>query len=95
MKEYNTREIRAAARHIDAIAETVQRLKSSDVSRTSQSARTLKGDTATALADQLERLSNELTALKKGLETCSGALYAFAQQLDIADAKAKALIGSK
>jgi len=95
VQEYNTREIRAAARNIDSISAQLQSLKNSNVVRISGKTKSLKGDTADALQRQLESLANEILALKKGLDSCSADLYDFARRLDIADAKAKALVNSK
>ena len=94
MKEYNTTEIRAAARKLDNIADQLQSLKSTDVTRISRSAKPLKGDTATALQDQLDTLAADVLTLKKGVDQVAAALFEFARQLDIADAKAKAMIQS-
>ena len=92
MQEYNTAQIRAAARKLDNIADQLQTLKSTNVARICRNARPLKGDTATALLEQLEKLANEIMNLKKGADQCAAALFEFARQLDIADAQAKAMI---
>ena len=94
MQEYNTREIRAAARRVDNIADQLQSLKSGNVVKISGNAKSLRGDTASALQNQLDSLAGEILSLKKSLDSCSSALYEFARQLDIADAKAKALVNS-
>ena len=94
MQEYNTAAIRAAARNIDSIADQLQTLRSSNVTRMSRNARPLKGDTATALMDRLDSLAADILTLKKGLDSCAAALYEFARKLDLADEKAKALIKS-
>lgn len=95
MKEYNTSKIRGAARRLDSIAEDLQTLGSSDVSKIRRSAKPLKGDTANALGTQIEVLAADLQKLRKGVDQCASALYEFARQLDIADEKAKALIQNK
>lgn len=94
MPEYNTREIRAAARKLDNIADKLQRVKTSEITRISSNAKPLRGDAANALQDQLESLSSEVMALKKSLDACAIDLYNFARRLDIADAKAKESINS-
>ena len=94
MQEYNTSEIRAAARKLDSIADQLQTLKSTNVSRISREAKPLKGDTANALQNQLDSLASDILTLKKGVDQCAAELYEFARRLDIADAKAKALIAN-
>ena len=94
MQEYNTSAIRAAARNLDGIADQLQTLRSSNITRISRSSRPLKGDTATALQDQLDSLGSDILTLKKGVDSCAAALYEFARKLDLADEKAKALIKS-
>ena len=95
MKEHNTREIRAAAKKLDQIADQLQSLKSSNISQVSSGARAMKGDTESAIQTQLNSLSNEIMYLKKSITNSAFALYEFARLLDIADEKAKSLIGSK
>ena len=92
--EYNTSAIRAAARRLDSIADQLQSIKNSNVSRISSNAKPLKGDTANALQNQLESLASDVMTLKKGIDRCAADLYEFARRLDIADAKAKALVGN-
>ena len=92
MKEYNTSEIRAAARRLDNIADTLQSLKSTDAARIIRNAKPLKGDTANALQDKMDAFSSDLLTLKRSVDQCASALFEFARQLDIADAKAKAMI---
>ena len=95
MKEHNTREIRAAARKLDQIANQLQTLKSSDISRISSGARAMKGDTESAIQTQLDSMANEIMYVKKMVSNSAYALYEFARLLDIADEKTKSLIGSK
>ena len=95
MQEYNTREIRAAARRLDSLADQLRTLKSTDIARISSNAKTLKGDTAAALQNRLESLAADIQTVKRGLDSSASALYEFARQLDIADAKAKAMVGSR
>ncbi len=94
MQEYNTREIRAAARNLDHIADQLKSLESTNIVRISSNAKPLRGDTAVALKNQLESLANEIQALKRTVNSCSNDLYEFARRLDIADAKAKSLVKS-
>ena len=94
MQDYNTREIRAAARRLDDIADDLSGIRNRSVNRVSNAAKPLRGDTANALEDQLQDLKDEIHKLERGLDSCSAALYDFARRLDIADAKAKSLIGS-
>ena len=93
--EYNTPAIRAAARKLDSIADQLRTIRSSNVSRVSSGAKPLKGDTANALQDRLESLASDVAALQKGVGQCAAELYEFARRLDIADAKAKALVSGK
>ncbi len=95
MKEHNTREIRAAARRLDQIAEQLQALKSSNISRISSGAKPLKGDTADAIQIKLDSLSSEILYIKRTVSNCASGLYEFARLLDIADEKAKAAFQSK
>ncbi len=95
MAEYNSKEIREAAKHLNEIANTLQSLRTGKLTKISRQADDLKGDTATALNSQLERLSTEMSRIYTDLGKCYGALYKFADLLDIADEKAKQLIGSK
>ena len=95
MQEHNTKEIRAAARQLDNIADQLQTLRSSGIVRISKSAKPLKGDTANAIQDRLEALTSDILALKKGVDQCAADLYEYARRLDIADEKAKTLIASK
>ncbi len=94
MQDYNTREIRAAARRLDDISDDLSGIRNRSVNRVSNGAKPLRGDTANALEDQLQALRDEIKSLERGLEGCSAALYEFARRLDIADAKAKSLIGT-
>ena len=95
MQEHNTKEIRAAARQLDNIADQLQTLRSSGIVRISKSAKPLMGDTANAIQDRLEALTSDILALKKGVDQCAADLYEYARRLDIADEKAKTLIASK
>ena len=95
MKEHNTREIRAAARKLDQIANQLQSLKSSNISRISSGANAMKGDTERAIQAQLDSVSNEVLYIKQTVANCASSLYEFARLLDIADAKSKEVFLSK
>ena len=90
--KYNTSEIRAAARKIDNLADQLQSVRTSKVTKVSSSAKPLKGETANALQNQLDSLSADILSVRKNLDQCAAELYDFARRLDIADAKAKAMV---
>ena len=92
--EYNTSEIRAAARKIDNLADQLQSVRTSKVTKASSNAKPLKGETANALQNQLDSLSADILSVRKNLDQCAAELYDFARRLDIADAKAKAMVSN-
>ena len=92
--KYNTSEIRAAARKIDNLADQLQSVRTSKVTKVSSNAKPLKGDTANALQNQLDSLSADILSVRKSLDQCAAELYDFARRLDIADAKAKAMVAN-
>ena len=94
MQDYNTREIRAAARGVNNLANRLESLKSSKIQRARKSIQGFQGDTISAIQDQLDKLSEEIQYIYRTLDNSADALYEFARQLDIADDKAKAMIDS-
>ena len=95
MQNYDTREIRTAARNVDKLAGRLDNLKRTKVSQARESVRDLQGDTVNAIREQLDALSEEIRSLYRSLENSADALFEFARQLDIADEKAKTMISSK
>ena len=95
MHDYNTREIRAAARKIDKIANQLAALKSKNIPKMLQNTKSMKGETISAIQSQLDEMSGMIQSMTKSLNNSAEALFAFARRLDEADAKAKALINTK
>ena len=95
MADYDTAAIRAAARKLDNIANSVNSIRSKDIKAVQSTVKSLKGDSVSALDEAADELGSELNSMRKGLESCADALYDFARRLDEADARAKAMMNQQ
>ena len=95
MQNYDTREIRAAARNVNELADRLESLKRGAIPKARDYVQDARGDTVRAIQEQLDALEEEIRALYRSLGNAADALFAFARRLDIADEKAQALITSR
>ena len=85
MKEYNTREIRAAAARLNSIADELQKLRRRNIPQIDSTAKQIVGKTGSALKSQSASIEAEITRIYRIVDSCADLLYEFARRLDIAD----------
>ena len=94
MANYDTEAIRRLANRLDNTAQSLSQIQRNSSNKVSGISQEMTGDTINAIDSVNEKLSEELRAICKGLTRNANALYQYARELDIADAKAKSMIGS-
>lgn len=91
--EVDTAEVKRVAEEIKAIAGEVRQLSRSNVSRMQSNVEeNLKGDTANAIMEVLQDLSNDITKIGSGLDTIQRELMEYVKRLEAADRAASELI---
>ena len=95
MTKHDTAAIRKLAGQIDHIADNLSDTEQNAAKKITGAAGDMLGDTPEAIGQANSRLSGELQSIRSGLAQYAAMLYRYAHELDLADARAKALINSK
>ena len=95
MTHHDTAAIRALAHRLETAAATLSSTGKNASRNIEGMNEEMRGDTAKAINDTVDRLGEELNSIRAGLSRCAEALYRYAHELDLADEKARNLINSK
>ncbi len=94
MSRYDTAAIRSLANRLSNTASNLSSTGRNAAARIGNANDNLLGDTARAIDNSVDRLSEEIQSIRNGLSRCAEVLYRYARDLDEADAAASRMIQS-